>query len=124
MVSASASEPVDREFYPGLCSYSLLTIVCNASLLQVRPMVTSKLALTCFKLAASLHSCHANLNSSHVKFVASLLHTKIAIWVGPQLSLEREIISVDLPYPMDNSISLEKTWTSEVQRMESVNLPI
>ncbi|GBM67763.1 hypothetical protein AVEN_264776-1 [Araneus ventricosus] len=38
-------------------------------------MVTSKLALTCFKLAASLHSCH-------VKFVASLLQTKIAIWVA------------------------------------------
>ncbi|GBM91452.1 hypothetical protein AVEN_226834-1 [Araneus ventricosus] len=36
-------------------------------------MVTSKLALTCFKLLASLHSCH-------VKFIASLLQIKIAIW--------------------------------------------
>ncbi|GBO14412.1 hypothetical protein AVEN_114990-1 [Araneus ventricosus] len=41
-------------------------------------MVTSKLALTCFKLVASLHSCH-------VKFVASLLQTKIAIWGRPLL---------------------------------------
>ncbi|GBM78755.1 hypothetical protein AVEN_62737-1 [Araneus ventricosus] len=51
MVSASASEPVDREFYPGLCSYSVFAIVCNASLRQIRPMVTSKLELTCCKLA-------------------------------------------------------------------------
>ncbi|GBM61120.1 hypothetical protein AVEN_152261-1 [Araneus ventricosus] len=88
MVSASASEPVGREFYSGLCSYSVFTIICDefdaASLLQVRPMVTSKLALTCFKLVASLHSCHvkpvSSMYSCHVKFVASLLQTKIAIW--------------------------------------------
>ncbi|GBN37937.1 hypothetical protein AVEN_109757-1 [Araneus ventricosus] len=43
-------------------------------------MVTSKLALTCFKLVASLHSCH-------VKLVASLLQTKIVVWAhcrGPE----------------------------------------
>ncbi|GBN52919.1 hypothetical protein AVEN_10619-1 [Araneus ventricosus] len=50
MVSASASEPVDREFYPGLCSYSVLAMSLQ------------------FKLAAS---------SSHGDFEAcvNLFHT-------------------------------------------------
>ncbi|GBN78496.1 hypothetical protein AVEN_25189-1 [Araneus ventricosus] len=90
MISTSAFEPVGREFYSVLCSYSVFAVICNefdaASLLQLRPMVTSKLALTCFKLVASLHSCYAKLVSSshscHDKFVASLLKTKIAIWDG------------------------------------------
>ncbi|GBL72665.1 hypothetical protein AVEN_127914-1 [Araneus ventricosus] len=64
MVSASASEPVDREFYPALCSYSVFAIVCNASLLQVRPMVTYKLALTYCKLVSNLHSCSVKLAAS------------------------------------------------------------
>ncbi|GBM38258.1 hypothetical protein AVEN_47350-1 [Araneus ventricosus] len=51
MVSASALEPVDPELYPGLCSYSVFAIICNASLLKVRPMVTSKLAANLF------HTC-------------------------------------------------------------------
>ncbi|GBM95149.1 hypothetical protein AVEN_17583-1 [Araneus ventricosus] len=80
MVSASASEPVDREFYPELCSYSIFAIVCNASLLQVRPMVTSKLALTCCKLVSHLHSCRVKLAASLQVCSASLLQTKIAIW--------------------------------------------
>ncbi|GBN60817.1 hypothetical protein AVEN_256853-1 [Araneus ventricosus] len=49
-------------------------------------MVTSKLALTCFKPVASLHSCHvklvSSLHSCHVKFVVNLLQAKIVIW-GP-----------------------------------------
>ncbi|GBM71553.1 hypothetical protein AVEN_41675-1 [Araneus ventricosus] len=83
MVSASASEPVDPEFYPGLCSYSVFAIVCNASLLQVRPMVTSKLALTCCKLVSHLHSCRVKLAASLQICSASLLQTKIAILVVP-----------------------------------------
>ncbi|GBM34665.1 hypothetical protein AVEN_122059-1 [Araneus ventricosus] len=57
----------------------LVLCVCNASLLQVRPMVTSRLALTCCKIVSPL---------SRDKFAeslqicsASLLQTKIAIWV-------------------------------------------
>ncbi|GBO07886.1 hypothetical protein AVEN_228829-1 [Araneus ventricosus] len=80
MVSASASEPVDREFYPGLCSYSVFAKVCNASLLQVRPMVTSKLALTCCKLVSHLHSCRVKLAESLQICGASLLQAKIAVW--------------------------------------------
>ncbi|GBN74363.1 hypothetical protein AVEN_50996-1 [Araneus ventricosus] len=80
MVSASASEPVDCEFYPRLCSYSVLAIICNASLLQVRPMVTSKLVLTCCKLVSHLHSCRVKLAASLQICSASLLQTKIAIW--------------------------------------------
>ncbi|GBN64153.1 hypothetical protein AVEN_175035-1 [Araneus ventricosus] len=73
MVSASASEPVDSEFYPGLCSYSVFATVCNASLLQVRPMVTSKLELTCCKLVSHLHSCRVKLAASLQICSASLL---------------------------------------------------
>ncbi|GBM85492.1 hypothetical protein AVEN_106983-1 [Araneus ventricosus] len=65
MVSASASEPADRELYPG-CSHSASAINCKASLLQFRPMVTLKLAANLF------HSCRVKL--------ASFLQTKIAIW--------------------------------------------
>ncbi|GBN09421.1 hypothetical protein AVEN_253797-1 [Araneus ventricosus] len=54
VATASASEPVGRELYPGLCSFA---IVCKASLLPVRPMVTSRLALTCCKLVSHLHTC-------------------------------------------------------------------
>ncbi|GBN74034.1 hypothetical protein AVEN_18034-1 [Araneus ventricosus] len=42
MVTASASEPVGREFYPGLCSHSVFTIICNEFAMQ-----------DCGKLAAS-----------------------------------------------------------------------
>ncbi|GBM04023.1 hypothetical protein AVEN_99212-1 [Araneus ventricosus] len=80
MVSASALELVGREFYPGLCSYSVFAIVCNVSLLQVRTMVTSKLALTCCKLVSHLHSCRAKLAASLQICSASLMQTKIAIW--------------------------------------------
>ncbi|GBN54803.1 hypothetical protein AVEN_18809-1 [Araneus ventricosus] len=87
MVSAAASEPVDREFYPGLGSYSVFAIICNefavASLLQLRPMVTSKLALTCCKLVSHLHSCRVKLAASLQICSASLLQTKIAIWGMP-----------------------------------------
>ncbi|GBM14098.1 hypothetical protein AVEN_209980-1 [Araneus ventricosus] len=61
MVSASASEPIDRKFYPGLCPYSVFAIVCTAILLQVRPMVTSKPALTCCKLVSTCTLVVSNL---------------------------------------------------------------
>ncbi|GBO28027.1 hypothetical protein AVEN_150172-1 [Araneus ventricosus] len=41
MVRAPASRALGREFYPGLCSYSAFAIICNGSLLQVRPMILS-----------------------------------------------------------------------------------
>ncbi|GBL93814.1 hypothetical protein AVEN_153590-1 [Araneus ventricosus] len=47
------------------------------NLLQVRHVVTSKLALTCCKLVSHLHSCRVDLAASS----ASFLQTKIAIWV-------------------------------------------
>ncbi|GBN34128.1 hypothetical protein AVEN_164506-1 [Araneus ventricosus] len=42
MVSVFASEPGGREFYPGLCSYSVFAIICNEFAMQA-----------CGKLAAS-----------------------------------------------------------------------
>ncbi|GBN35515.1 hypothetical protein AVEN_217255-1 [Araneus ventricosus] len=42
MVSVSASEAGGREFYPGLCSYSVFAIICNEFARQA-----------CGKLAAS-----------------------------------------------------------------------
>ncbi|GBO33804.1 hypothetical protein AVEN_104844-1 [Araneus ventricosus] len=42
MASVSASEPGGREFYPGLCSYSALAIICSEFAMQA-----------CGKLAAS-----------------------------------------------------------------------
>ncbi|GBM57478.1 hypothetical protein AVEN_104543-1 [Araneus ventricosus] len=86
MVSVSASEPGGRQFYPGLCSYSVFAIICNefamqacgklaasssygdfeacVNLLQVRPMVTSRLALTCCKFVSHLHTCRTNLQEA------------------------------------------------------------
>ncbi|GBL86341.1 hypothetical protein AVEN_261217-1 [Araneus ventricosus] len=98
MVSASASEPVDREFYSGLCSCSVFAIICNefdaASLLQVRPMVTSKLASTCCKLVSHLLSCRVKLAVSLQICSASLMQTKIAIWerIGLHISLTKQIL--------------------------------
>ncbi|GBM02196.1 hypothetical protein AVEN_190612-1 [Araneus ventricosus] len=66
--------------YPGLCSYSVSAIVCNARFLEVRPMVTSGLALTCRKLASHLHTCRDKFAESLQICSASLLQTKIAIW--------------------------------------------
>ncbi|GBO26972.1 hypothetical protein AVEN_78629-1 [Araneus ventricosus] len=63
-VSASASEPVDHEFYPWLCSYSVFAIICNEIAMQARPMVNSKLALTCCKLVSHLHSYRVKLAAS------------------------------------------------------------
>ncbi|GBL75222.1 hypothetical protein AVEN_194457-1 [Araneus ventricosus] len=54
------------------------------SLLQVRRVVTSKLALTCCKLVSHLHSCRVNLAASLQICSASLLQTKIAIWGHPR----------------------------------------
>ncbi|GBN19645.1 hypothetical protein AVEN_20120-1 [Araneus ventricosus] len=82
LVRAPASRALGREFYPELCSYSVFDIVCNASLLQVRPMVTSRLSLTCCKLVSHLHTCRAKFAESlQCKSAANLLQTKIAIWV-------------------------------------------
>ncbi|GBN27933.1 hypothetical protein AVEN_16849-1 [Araneus ventricosus] len=96
MVNASASEPVYREFYSRLCSYSVFAIICNefdaASLLQVRPMVTSKFALTCCKLVSHLHSCRVKC-----KFAASWMQTKIAIWDSVTLKIQR--LMGLFPYP-------------------------
>ncbi|GBO40041.1 hypothetical protein AVEN_158613-1 [Araneus ventricosus] len=72
MVRASASGAVGREFYPGLCSYSVFAIICNASLMQVRPMVTSRLVLTCCKLVSHLHTCDKFAESLQI-YSASLL---------------------------------------------------
>ncbi|GBM34643.1 hypothetical protein AVEN_122038-1 [Araneus ventricosus] len=84
MVSVSASEPGGREFHPGLCSYSVfaMSLQCKlaANLLQVRPMVTSRLALTCCKLVSHLHTCRDEFAESLQTCSASLLQTKIAIW--------------------------------------------
>ncbi|GBM93610.1 hypothetical protein AVEN_202560-1 [Araneus ventricosus] len=80
VVTALASEPVGREFYPGLCSHSVFAIICKASLLQVPPMVTSRLALTCCKLVSHLHTCRDKFAESLQTCSASLLQTKIAIW--------------------------------------------
>ncbi|GBN88742.1 hypothetical protein AVEN_29496-1 [Araneus ventricosus] len=80
MVTAPASRALGREFYPGLCSYSVFAIICNASLLQVRPMATSRLALTCCKLVSHLHTCRDKFAESLQICSASLLQTKIAIW--------------------------------------------
>ncbi|GBM19088.1 hypothetical protein AVEN_236913-1 [Araneus ventricosus] len=82
MVRAPASQALGREFYPGLCSYSVFAIICNASLLQVRPMVTLRLALTCCKLVSHLHTCRDKFAESLQICSASLLQTKIAIWGG------------------------------------------
>ncbi|GBL86668.1 hypothetical protein AVEN_194900-1 [Araneus ventricosus] len=79
VVTASASEPASREFYPLLCSYSVFAIICNASLLQVRPMVTSRLALSCCKLVSHLHTCPDKFAESLQTYSANLLQTKIAI---------------------------------------------
>ncbi|GBM70791.1 hypothetical protein AVEN_127338-1 [Araneus ventricosus] len=73
VVSASACEPVGRDFYPGLCPNSVFAIVCNARLLQVRPMVTSRLALTCCKLVSHLHTCRDKFAESLQICSASLL---------------------------------------------------
>ncbi|GBO13984.1 hypothetical protein AVEN_145069-1 [Araneus ventricosus] len=94
MVSASASEPEDRKFYPGFCSHSVLAIICNASLLKVRPMLTSKLALTCFKLAASLHSCHANLSRTCTLVMSNLWQAccKLKLLSGEPDSRRRRLV--------------------------------
>ncbi|GBM68351.1 hypothetical protein AVEN_20705-1 [Araneus ventricosus] len=44
-------------------------------------MVSSKLALTCCKLVSNLHSCHVKFVASLRICRATLLQTKIAIWV-------------------------------------------
>ncbi|GBO23234.1 hypothetical protein AVEN_27494-1 [Araneus ventricosus] len=71
-------------------------------------MVTSKLSLTCRKLAASLPSCHdkfvASLHSCHDKFVASLLQTKIAIW-------EATVKSDELPRSIPHNKRVRKEIT-------------
>ncbi|GBM08575.1 hypothetical protein AVEN_149162-1 [Araneus ventricosus] len=77
MVSVSASEPGGCEFYPGLCSYPVFcySFQCKlaANLLQVRPMVTSRLALTCCKLVSHLHTCRDKFAESLQTCSASLL---------------------------------------------------
>ncbi|GBO30819.1 hypothetical protein AVEN_178107-1 [Araneus ventricosus] len=80
MVTASASRALGREFYPGLCSYSVFAIICNEFAMQVRPMVTSRLVLTCCKLVSHLHTCRDKFAESLQICSASLLQTKIALW--------------------------------------------
>ncbi|GBL98124.1 hypothetical protein AVEN_84616-1 [Araneus ventricosus] len=71
--------------------------------MQVRPMVTSKLALTFCKLVPHLHSCRVKLAASLQICSASLLQTKIAIWVSRKKPVAQLISSASrLPlYPMD-----------------------
>ncbi|GBM46321.1 hypothetical protein AVEN_195273-1 [Araneus ventricosus] len=78
-------------------------------------MVILKLALTCFKLVASLHSCHvklvSSLHSCHVKFVASLLQTKIAIWDRTAMAtivLQQSSRSQNGPPPMEQTPTLPR----------------
>ncbi|GBM27595.1 hypothetical protein AVEN_35258-1 [Araneus ventricosus] len=71
VVTASASEPVGREFYPGLRSYSVLAIICNDLAMQARPMVTSRLALTCCKLVSHLHTCRDKFADLQCKSAAN-----------------------------------------------------
>ncbi|GBL89098.1 hypothetical protein AVEN_255235-1 [Araneus ventricosus] len=71
MVRAPASRALGREFYPGLCSYSVFAIICNASLQQVRLMVTSRLALTCCKLVSQLHTCRDKFADLQCKSAAN-----------------------------------------------------
>ncbi|GBN49929.1 hypothetical protein AVEN_143517-1 [Araneus ventricosus] len=83
MVSASASEPVDREFYSGLRSYSVFAIICNefassSSYGDLEACVN--LLQACFTLALlSCHSC-SKIADFQCKLAASLMQTKIAIW--------------------------------------------
>ncbi|GBO46246.1 hypothetical protein AVEN_183478-1 [Araneus ventricosus] len=78
---------------------------CNefdvASLLQVRRVVTSKLALTCCKLVSHLYSCRVNL-------AVTLLQTKIAIW-AVLFDLKRELLGFSatkaiIPYSFQSSL--------------------
>ncbi|GBN51362.1 hypothetical protein AVEN_34901-1 [Araneus ventricosus] len=82
MVSVSASEPGGREFHPGQCSYSVFAMSLQCSLLQARPMVTSRFALTCCKLVSHLHTCRD-------KFAESL-QTNIAIWNSGRRGFSRK----------------------------------
>ncbi|GBM21293.1 hypothetical protein AVEN_149875-1 [Araneus ventricosus] len=76
MVSVSASELVDREFYPELCSYSVFAIICVqcklvASLSHGDSEACVNLLQTCFTLA--LLSCQTccKLADLQCKFAAN-----------------------------------------------------
>ncbi|GBM31427.1 hypothetical protein AVEN_98520-1 [Araneus ventricosus] len=96
MVRTPASRPLGREFYPRLCLYSVFAIICNEfAMLQVRPMVTSRLALTCCKLVSHLHTCRDKFAESLQICSASLLQTKIAIW--EYIPLQMSVLTVKRP---------------------------
>ncbi|GBM28289.1 hypothetical protein AVEN_233165-1 [Araneus ventricosus] len=63
---------------------SFFLLVCNkfdtASLLQACRMMTTMLAITCFKLVANLQSCRVKLVANLEICRARLLPTKITIW--------------------------------------------
>ncbi|GBM09443.1 hypothetical protein AVEN_141373-1 [Araneus ventricosus] len=86
VVQTSRYQAVGREFYPRLCSYSVLAIICNEFAVQVRPMVTSKLPLTCCKLV-HLHSCRVKFAVSLQICSASLLqiYCKLKLQSGKRL---------------------------------------
>ncbi|GBO13088.1 hypothetical protein AVEN_275595-1 [Araneus ventricosus] len=95
MVRAPASRALGREFYPGLCSYSVFAIIYNASLLQIRPMVTSRLALPCCRLVSHLHTCRDKFAESLQICSASLLQIccKLKLLSGSVVSEHRVSMS-------------------------------
>ncbi|GBM97002.1 hypothetical protein AVEN_57176-1 [Araneus ventricosus] len=86
MVSVSASEPGGREFYPGLCSHCVFAIICNEFGMQACDKLASSSSYgdfeACVNFAAGLfHTCRDKFAESLQTCSASLLQTKIAIWV-------------------------------------------
>ncbi|GBO27445.1 hypothetical protein AVEN_221416-1 [Araneus ventricosus] len=72
-------------------------------------MVTSKLALTCCKLVSHLHSCRVKFAVSLQICSASLLQTKIAIWVSASVILNRNHDAAESvnPIPIHKSESAD-----------------
>ncbi|GBL80303.1 hypothetical protein AVEN_92226-1 [Araneus ventricosus] len=123
MVSVSASEPGGREFYPGLCSYSVFAIICNEFARQACGKLAASSFHGDFELAASLHSCHdkfvASLHSCHDKFVASLLQTKIAIWERRRFRLTKNSV-VELTLLKHEKFESTSTLNNALSAVEQV----
>ncbi|GBO15048.1 hypothetical protein AVEN_25920-1 [Araneus ventricosus] len=91
MVSVSASEPEGREFYTGLCSYSVFAIICNEFAMQACGKLAASssygdfeacvnLLQACFTLAHLSWQIFRKLADLQCKSAANLLQTKIVIW--------------------------------------------
>ncbi|GBN03909.1 hypothetical protein AVEN_221705-1 [Araneus ventricosus] len=68
MVRTPASRVLGREFHPG---YVFILCLCNEFAMQARPMVTSRLALTCCKLVSHLHTCRDKFADLQCKSAAN-----------------------------------------------------